>query len=122
MYKRVLEKELKRVARQYPVVTLTGPRQSGKTTLVRTCFRKHQYASLEEPDVREFALEDPRGFLNQFSGPVVLDEVRRVPDLFSYIHQAERIACPTKQPAYSLLVAVAASMISKANSSRSPAF
>jgi len=85
MYKRTLEKELKRVARQYPVVTLTGPRQSGKTTLVRTSFRKHEYTSLEEPDVREFALEDPRGFLNQFSGPVVLDEVQRAPDLFSYI-------------------------------------
>ncbi len=85
MYKRVLEKELKRVARQYPVVTLTGPRQSGKTTLVRTSFRNHEYTSLEEPDVREFALEDPRGFLDQFSGPVVLDEVQRAPDLFSYI-------------------------------------
>ena len=85
MYRRVLEKELKQVARHYPVVTLTGPRQSGKTTLVRTSFPKHEYASLEEPDLREFAIDDPRGFLEQFSGPVVLDEVQRAPDLFSYI-------------------------------------
>lgn len=88
MYKRTLEEELKNAAKHYPVVTLTGPRQSGKTTLVRTCFRKHDYASLEEPDTREFALEDPRGFLGQFSGPVVLDEVQRAPDLFSYIQTA----------------------------------
>jgi len=67
------------------VVTLTGPRQSGKTTLVQATFPEHEYASLEEPDVRAFALEDPRGLLAQFTGGVILDEVQRVPDLFSYI-------------------------------------
>jgi predicted AAA+ superfamily ATPase len=85
MIRRDLETVLKKVARQYPVVTLTGPRQSGKTTLVQAAFPEHEYASLEEPDVRAFALEDPRGFLAQFTGGVILDEVQRVPDLFSYI-------------------------------------
>ena len=85
MIRRVLEPVLKKLARQYPVVTLTGPRQSGKTTLVQAVFPRHQYASLEDPDVREYALEDPRGFLGQFTGGVVLDEVQRAPDLFSYI-------------------------------------
>jgi predicted AAA+ superfamily ATPase len=61
------------------------PRQSGKTTLVRECFPDHAYASLEEPDLREYALADPRGFLGQFPGRVILDEVQRAPDLFSYI-------------------------------------
>ncbi len=85
MIKRTLHTTLTKAARSYPVVTLTGPRQSGKTTLVRAAFPKHDYASLEDPDVRSFALEDPRGFLSQFRGPVVLDEVQRTPDLFSYI-------------------------------------
>jgi predicted AAA+ superfamily ATPase len=85
MILRSLQRPLEDVARQYPVVTLTGPRQSGKTTLVRETFPGHAYASLEEPDVREFALADPRGFLGQFAGRVILDEVQRAPDLFSYI-------------------------------------
>lgn len=85
MIPRALETVLNDVARQYPVVTLTGPRQSGKTTLVREAFPRHAYASLEEPDVREYALADPRGFLGQFADSVILDEVQRAPDLFSYI-------------------------------------
>lgn len=85
MIRRALEAALRRTARQYPVVTLTGPRQSGKTTLVRAAFPRHEYASLEDPDRRAFALEDPRGFLGQFAGPVILDEVQRAPDLFSYV-------------------------------------
>jgi predicted AAA+ superfamily ATPase len=85
MYQRTLQPTLEKVARQYPVITVTGPRQSGKTTLVRATFAGHDYASLEDPDVREFALEDPRGFLAQFRGPVILDEAQRAPDLFSYI-------------------------------------
>lgn len=85
MIARHLAKTLKAVARQYGVVTVTGPRQSGKTTLVRATFPRHHYASLEDPDDRAFATEDPRGFLDQFSGKVILDEVQRVPDLFSYI-------------------------------------
>jgi predicted AAA+ superfamily ATPase len=85
MIKRILARRLKEVAGKFPVVTLTGPRQSGKTTLVRSVFRGHSYVSLEQPDQREFALTDPRGFLSQFDGPVILDEAQRAPDLFSYI-------------------------------------
>ena len=88
MIRRTLEPILRQVAREYPAVTLTGPRQSGKTTLVREVFGEHDYASLEDPDLRSFAQEDPRGFLEQFSGPVILDEVQRTPDLFSYVQTA----------------------------------
>ena len=85
MIQRVLEPVLRRAAKQYPIVTLTGPRQSGKTTLAKAAFPNHGYASLEDPDQREFAITDPRGFLGQFKDPVILDEVQRAPDLFSYI-------------------------------------
>ncbi|MFH1671904.1 MAG: AAA family ATPase, partial [Pseudomonadota bacterium] len=85
MIKRALEKKLKKAATQYPVVTLTGPRQSGKTTLVRAVFKNYDYVSLEDPELRSFALEDPRGFLQQFRKNVILDEVQRTPELFSYI-------------------------------------
>ncbi len=85
MIHRTLSDTLVQAAAQYPVVTVTGPRQSGKTTLVRHLFPDHAYASLEDPDHRRFALEDPRGFLDQFPEGVVLDEVQRTPDLFSYI-------------------------------------
>lgn len=85
MIKRTLAATLRRVAKQYPVVTLTGPRQSGKTTLVRATFPKSEYVSLEDPDQRGFAQEDPRGFLSQFSASVILDEAQRVPTLFSYV-------------------------------------
>jgi predicted AAA+ superfamily ATPase len=74
-----------RDAAYYPVLALTGARQTGKTTLARATFPSHAYASLEEPDTRAFAREDPRGFLDRFPGPVIVDEVQRVPDLLSYI-------------------------------------
>ena len=63
MLKRALTKKLKEAAKQYPVVTLTGPRQSGITTLVKITFPDYDYRSLEDPDHRAFALEDPRRFL-----------------------------------------------------------
>jgi hypothetical protein len=85
MIPRLLQDKLITAATQYPVVTLTGPRQSGKTTLVRSVFAEHQYISLEDPEQRKFALDDPRGFLGQVKGNVILDEVQRAPDLFSYI-------------------------------------
>jgi hypothetical protein len=85
MIARHLAKTLKAAARSFPVVTVTGPRQSGKTTLVQAAFPRHRYASLEDPESRTFATEDPRGFLGQFRGNVILDEAQRVPDLFSYI-------------------------------------
>lgn len=81
----MLGAKLLSLAKQYPVVTLTGPRQSGKTTLVRICFKDKSYVSLEDPDMREFALSDPRGFLGQFKDGAVIDEVQRAPDLLSYI-------------------------------------
>ena len=76
---------MRKLVAQFPVVTLTGPRQSGKTTLVQTVFPAYEYVSLESPEQRNFALVDPVGFLKQFNGPVILDEVQRAPDLFSYI-------------------------------------
>lgn len=85
MIHRTLAEKLKEAATKYPIITLTGPRQSGKTTLVRTEFKDYHYVSLELPDERSFALDDPRGFLSQFDGPVILDEVQRAPELFSYI-------------------------------------
>lgn len=85
MYPRILAKPLKALSKQYPVVTLLGPRQSGKTTLVKQCFPNHTYINLEEPDTRLFAKEDPRGFLKGYSGNLILDEIQRVPDLLSYI-------------------------------------
>jgi predicted AAA+ superfamily ATPase len=85
MIPRTLLPTIRLVATEYPVVSLTGPRQSGKTTLVRAAFPRHSYVSLEEPDSRAFALEDPRGFLGRYREPVILDEVQRAPELFSYI-------------------------------------
>ena len=85
MIKRTLAAKLKKAAKQFPIVTVTGPRQSGKTTLVQAVFRDYQYVSLETPDQRRFALEEPRGFLDQFHGPVILDEVQRAPELFSWL-------------------------------------
>ena len=82
---RDLTPRLRKAARQLPAVTLTGPRQSGKSTLCRAVFPKLPYASLEAPDVRAFAAEDPRAFLAQFSRGAVIDEVQRTPDLPSYL-------------------------------------
>ena len=76
---------LKKLAKGYPVVTITGPRQSGKTTLAKFVFKRKPYVSLEDPDKMEFANEDPRGFLAQYPDGAVLDEVQRCPLLFSYI-------------------------------------
>jgi hypothetical protein len=73
------------LAQRYPVVTITGPRQSGKTTLCRKAFPTLKYANLEAPDVRSFATEDPRGFLAAHSGGAILDEIQRAPYLLSYI-------------------------------------
>ncbi len=84
-YPRFLTSSLQNVARQFPVVTLTGPRQSGKTSLVKHTFPDYTYVSLELPDQRAFAHEDPRGFLRHFSPPVIFDEIQRVPNLLSYL-------------------------------------
>ena len=76
---------LEKAARTWPSITLTGPRQSGKTTLCRDLFPHLPYRSLEAPDVRAFAAEDPRAFLAQLPDGAVIDEVQRVPDLCSYL-------------------------------------
>lgn len=83
--KRSAVNTLKKLAKGYPVITITGPRQSGKTTLSKAVFQNKPYVSLEEPDIMEFANEDPRGFLAQYPDGAVLDEVQRCPSLFSYI-------------------------------------
>ena len=88
MIPRLLGPTLRALARKVPVVTVFGPRQSGKTMLCRAAFPRKPYANLEAPDVRQFALEDPRGFLRQFPAGALLDEVQRAPELLSYI-QAE---------------------------------
>lgn len=85
MFKRQMEDELRAAADRMPVVMLTGPRQSGKTTLVRHVFPDHDYVSLERPDERSRAMSDPLGFLARFRRGVILDEVQRAPELLSYI-------------------------------------
>ena len=85
MIDRAMEPVLKELAAKYPVVTVTGPRQSGKTTLCRKVFPKMPYANLERPDTRDFATTDPRGFLGGYPDGVILDEIQRAPHLLSYI-------------------------------------
>ena len=80
--------------RQYPFVTVTGPRQSGKTTLARTAFPELPYANLEAPDQRDFAEADPRGFLSQYADGAIIDEIQHVPSLLSYL---QVIADETRQ-------------------------
>lgn len=72
-------------SRYFPVVTLTGPRQSGKSTLFWHMFGGLPYYSLEDPDIRLAVKEDPRGFLSQFNDGVIIDEVQNIPELMSYI-------------------------------------
>lgn len=85
MIERDLTPRLRAAARSFPAVTLTGPRQSGKSTLCRAAFPRHASANLEETDVRSFARDDPRGFLAQFPKGAILDEVQRCPELPSYL-------------------------------------
>lgn len=82
---RTMAKEIRKRIKQYPILAVTGPRQSGKTTLLKTLFPDYEYVSLENPDHRSFAQEDPNGFLQQYADKVVFDEVQRVPELFSYL-------------------------------------
>lgn len=85
---RTLEPVVERAAREFPVVVVTGPRQSGKTTLLRHLFAgTRTYVSLEPPDVRAAALADPRGFLKAFPPPAILDEVQYAPELLPYIKE-----------------------------------
>lgn len=85
MIEREVAPHLASLFRQYPFVTVTGPRQSGKTTLCRTTFPALPYANLEAPDQREFAESDPRSFIAQFDDGAILDEIQNVPSLLSYL-------------------------------------
>jgi hypothetical protein len=85
MIDRTIEPKLLDLARYYPVVMVTGPRQSGKTTLCRKVFPDKTYLSLEALDTREFALGDPRGFLSQYADGAILDEIQNAPELLSYL-------------------------------------
>lgn len=82
---RTISAHLEQLAHQYPVITLTGPRQSGKTTLARSVFKDKPYINLELHDNREYARSDPRGFLRQIPDGAILDEIQRVPELVSYV-------------------------------------
>ncbi len=84
---RQLENLLLELARQYPVITITGPRQSGKTTLVKKLFADKKYVSLENPDLREMALSDPRAFLKEIQDGAILDEIQRAPNILSYLQE-----------------------------------
>jgi len=83
--RREIEIAIRNILNKYPVIALTGPRQSGKTTVLKTMFPDFHYVSLENPDNRNFAESDPQAFLNKYSSSVIFDEVQRVPSLFSYI-------------------------------------
>ena len=87
MIDRKASNRLRHLAQSFKVVAVIGPRQSGKTTLVKAVFPHLPYISLENPDVRRFALEDPRGFLSTYNQGAVFDEAQRVPELFSYLQQ-----------------------------------
>jgi predicted AAA+ superfamily ATPase len=85
MYPRQARVTLERLAWGFPVLALTGPRQSGKTTLARACFSNKPYVSLENPDERDFAEHDPKRFLARFPEGAILDEVQRCPGLLSLL-------------------------------------
>lgn len=85
MIQRDIAYKILELSKKFPVVTLTGPRQSGKTTLLRHLFPEKKYISLEDLDMREFATSDPRAFLDNLPDGAILDEIQRVPEIFSYL-------------------------------------
>lgn len=85
MFQRTLSSQLLESAKQFPVVVVTGPRQSGKTTLIKQTFPNHQYINLESPEDRARMLEDPKRLLNNAKNGLIVDEAQRIPDVFSYI-------------------------------------
>lgn len=96
MIQRELKNKLIQLSTKFPVVSVTGPRQSGKTTLIRSAFPEYRYASLEDPDIRLLAQNDPRGFLNS-DKKMMIDEIQRVPELFSFIQTITDISGITGQ-------------------------
>ena len=97
----------------FPVVTITGPRQSGKTTLLKNIFPDKKYFSLEDPDTRQIALADPRSFLNQSETGMIIDEIQRVTELVSYI---QGIVDHLQIPGYYILSGSKQFELSKTNS------
>lgn len=85
MVERHITEKLLSMGNKFPIVTLTGPRQSGKSTLLKSILPDYSYVSMEDPDNRLIATEDPRGFLKTYPDKTIIDEVQRVPDLFSYL-------------------------------------
>jgi len=102
MFKRDLEETIRRLASKFPVLSITGPRQSGKTTLVKELFKQHNYVLLENLDEREYAQSDPRGFLKKYSNEygLIIDEVQHAPALLSYI---QGIVDTENRPGYFIL-------------------
>lgn len=88
MIKRHIEPEFLQLLGEYPIVTILGPRQAGKTTLARQLLSDYAYVNLEHPETRAFAQDDPKAFLAQYSGRVILDEIQRLPELLSYLQVA----------------------------------
>ena len=84
---REAQRKISQMAEKFPVILLTGPRQSGKTTLCKNLFSNYKYVSLENPDNLEFAESDPKGFLRIYDKFVIIDEAQKCPSLFSYIQQ-----------------------------------
>lgn len=84
---REAQKKLIQLSKSFVTIAIIGPRQSGKTTLAKTTFPNKPYFSLENSDTRIFATEDPRGFLASMPNGAILDEVQRVPHLFSYLQE-----------------------------------
>lgn len=87
MIKRIAQRKLEDLSKKFKAVVVNGARQTGKTTLVKMTFKDKDYVSLENPDLRTFAMEDPRGFLASFPDGAILDEIQRVPLLFSYLQE-----------------------------------
>jgi uncharacterized protein len=85
MIDREIEEELRTLQNEFPIIAILGPRQSGKTTLSKKVFSTYEYISLEDIDHREFAQNDPRGFLSRYKSNVIFDEIQRVPELMSYL-------------------------------------
>lgn len=100
MIPRSVESTLVQIAKGFPVIALTGPRQSGKTTLARAVFASHPYVSLENPAQREFALGDPRAFFDKYADGAIIDEAQRCPELFSWL---QGVVDQSQRPAHFIL-------------------
>jgi uncharacterized protein len=85
MINRAIQSKISDLSKKYPIVAVVGPRQSGKSTLIKFLFQDYQYVNLESPTIREFAENDPEGFLQKYSTRIIFDEIQNVPKLFSYL-------------------------------------